>query len=152
MIHSGCDSSVSSFSFAVVVLDQTPPPPPNRHHQQRPRTTPPDRHYLHLHKPNLASIASPAILKRRPTTAQPPRQTSHHLRLPPSQPATTPPVNTERQAVQDPFGDYCRTRRTACANGGLSKGGNGSRELHAPFSSVQWASVGRLCPASKACM
>ena len=48
-------------------------------------------------QPNLASIASPAILKRRHTTPQPPRQTSHHLRHPPSQPATTQPVDAERR-------------------------------------------------------
>ena len=78
----GLRSSVSRFSFAVVILDQTPLQQPNHHQQQRPRTTPPDRHFLHPHKPNLASIASPAILQRRPTTAQPSRWTSHRLRLP----------------------------------------------------------------------
>ena len=57
-MHSGCDSSVSRFSFAVVILDQTPPQQPNRHHQ-RPRTTPPNRHYLHLHNPTPQASPHP---------------------------------------------------------------------------------------------
>ena len=105
---------------------------------------------LDLHQNRMNSSRSHTQpVHRRPTTAQPPRQTSHHLRLPPSQPTTTPPVNTERRAAQGPFGDWCRMRRAASVNGGLSEGGNGSRELHAPFFSVQWASVGQLCPTSK---
>ena len=69
MIYTGCDLQIAVFLLLSLFWTKhhstTKSPPPTT-----PRTTPPDRHYLHPHKPNLASIASPAILQQRPTSAQ----------------------------------------------------------------------------------